>query len=255
MGSGGSTSTTASSTGAGGSGGELCSERWQGSSNGSVTWYLFSQGTANAGDVNCSFGIQQNPDRVNHVATGGGQYFGAMNTADYATAAVCGACVEVRRVDTAQSVTITIVDQCPTSSNPKCVPGHIDLSQAAFQQIGAVSDGYLGQRAGVGEISWDYVPCPTTGNVSFRLKEPTNAGWNQVIVEGHRYPIERVQVLVGGNWVDATRLEYNYWEPPAGNMGSQPYQVRAIDSFGNSVQGSVQLTSGSQDSGQQLSCN
>jgi expansin (peptidoglycan-binding protein) len=205
--------------------------------------------------VNCSFGIQQSPDRVNHVDTGAGQYFGAINTTDYANAAACGACVDVHRVDTGQSVTITVVDQCPVGSNPKCVQGHIDLSQAAFEQLGSLDDGYLGQRAGLGQITWDYVACPTTGNVAFRLKEPSNAGWNQVIVEGHRYPIQSVQVQVSGSWVNATRQSYNYWEPPGGAMGTSPYQVRAIDINGNSVQGSVALTAGSQDSGQQLSCN
>src|SRR5690606_33296401 len=107
-----------------------------GSANGSITWYRFDQGTTALGDVNCSYGIHESPDRVNHVATGDGQYFGAINTADYANSAACGACVEIQRVDTGQSVTVTIVDQCPIGSNPKCVAGHIDLSQAAFQQLG-----------------------------------------------------------------------------------------------------------------------
>lgn len=38
-------------------------------------------------------------------------------------------------------------------------------------------------------------------------------------------------------------------------MRTAPYQVRAIDINGNMVQGSLSLTSGSQDSGQQLSCD
>ena len=118
-----------------------CPESWGEHNDGSLTWYTFSQGTANIGDVNCSFGIQQNPDRVNHVVTGDGQYFGAMNTTDYNMAAACGACVEVSRQDTGQKVVITIVDQCPVATNNKCVSGHIDLSQAAFSQIGNVGDG------------------------------------------------------------------------------------------------------------------
>jgi expansin (peptidoglycan-binding protein) len=233
----------------------MCSGAWGGSSDGSITWYTFSQGTAAAGDVNCSFGIQQDPDRVNNVFTGAGEYFGAINTADYDTAATCGACVELERVDTGQSVTITIVDQCPIATNPKCVAGHIDLSQAAFQQLGDLGAGYLGQRAGVGQITWKYVSCPTSGNVKFRLKEPSNAGWNQVIVEAHRTPVTSVQVQVNGSWVDAVRQAYNFWEPPGGNMGTPPYVVRAIDMNGDSVQGNLALTSGRQDSGQQFSCN
>lgn len=189
------------------------------------------------------------------MATGDGQYFGAINTSDYAGAAACGACVEVRRLDTGQSVTVTIVDQCPTDSNPKCVAGHIDLSQAAFLELGDLDDGYLGQRAGRGQITWAYVPCPTSSSVKFRLKEPSNPGWNQVIVEAHRTPIVSVQVRVDGAWVDAVRQLYNFWEPPGGNMGTLPYQVRAIDSNGDTVEATLTLTSGSQDSGDQFACD
>ena len=231
-----------------------CSGEWGGYSDGTITWYTFSQGTAAVGDVNCSFGILQNPDRVNHVATGDGQYFAAINTSDYQTAAACGACVRVTRHDTGQTITATIVDHCPVASNPNCVAGHVDLSQAAFAALGPVSDGYVGTAAGVGRISWAYVPCPTTETVSFRLKEPSNTYWNEVIVEGHAYPIQSVQVQVDGTWVTATRQEYNFWQPPDGRMGTSPYRVRAIDINGNVVEGSVSLTAGSQPSGQQFAC-
>jgi expansin (peptidoglycan-binding protein) len=231
-----------------------CSGEWGGYSDGTITWYTFSQGTAAIGDVNCSFGISQNPDRVNHVATGDGEYFAAINTSDYDAAATCGACVRVTRHDTGQTITATVVDHCPVASNPKCVAGHVDLSQAAFAALGPVSDGYVGAAAGLGRISWAYVPCPTTETVSFRLKEPSNTYWNEVIVEGHAYPIQSVQVLVGGTWVNATRQEYNFWQTPDGSMGTSPYRVRATDINENVVEGSVALTGGSQPSGQQFAC-
>ncbi|HSC85888.1 MAG TPA: carbohydrate binding domain-containing protein, partial [Polyangiaceae bacterium] len=120
-----------------------CSGSWGEEPNGSITWYTFDQGTAAIGDVNCSYGIAQNPDRVNHIATQGGTYFGAINTTDYATAAACGACVEVSRPAQNKKVVVTVVDQCPVATNPKCVKGHIDLSKAAFLQLGTESEGYI----------------------------------------------------------------------------------------------------------------
>jgi len=229
-----------------------CPESWGGSNDGSLTWYTFSQGTASIGDVNCSFGIQQNPDRVNHVVTGDGQYFGAMNTADYNMAAACGACVEVSRQDTGQKVVITIVDQCPVATNNKCVSGHIDLSQAAFSQIGNVGDGYVGARAGKGQVSWKYVPCPTDADVSFKLKEPDNEFWNEVLVQGHRAPIASVEVRVDGTWVPATRMEYNYWAPPENDFGTPPFRVRATDVHGNFVEATLEMQPGDIDTGLQL---
>jgi expansin (peptidoglycan-binding protein) len=204
--------------------------------------------------VNCGFDILgQNPDTVAHVATGNGKYFGAMNTADYDNAATCGACVEVTR-DGAKKVVVTIVDQCPSAGNPPCKAGHIDLSEEAFLQIGMASEGYLGTGNGgaVGTISWRYVACPVTENVSFRLKEPTNAYWNQILVEGHRYAITKVEVLVNGQWVSAVRQSYNYWQAGNGDMGPAPYQVRVTDVNGDTIETSLNLVAGDQVSSVQF---
>jgi expansin (peptidoglycan-binding protein) len=220
---------------------------------GSVTFYYLDQGTS---VVHCSYGeLGRNPDVIAHVATGAGQYFGAINTSDYAAAATCGACVEVTR-DGGKSVTVTIVDECPIATNPKCTAGHIDLSREAFKQIGSESEGYLGTQNGglVGQISWKYVPCPQSGNVHFTLKEPGNVNWNAVLVQGHRYPITGLQVNVEGNWVDAVRQDYNYWLPPNGHMGTSPYAVRVTDVNGTVLEASLALSGEDQDSGQQFSC-
>jgi expansin (peptidoglycan-binding protein) len=217
--------------------------------NGSVTFYTFSQGTVTP---NCSYEVtNRNPDSVAHIATGGGQYFGAMNTSDYATAAMCGACVEVTR-DGGRTVTITIVDQCPVGTNPKCRPGHIDLSQAAFQQVGDLNEGYLGTGNGgmYGNISWRYVPCPIEENVSFRLKEPDRTDWNELLVQGHKYPITSVEI----NGQQATRKEYNYWEPPNGNMGPEPFRIRVTDINGGVVNATVERSGGDMMSNGQFVC-
>ncbi len=233
-----------------------CKADLGGYQNGSVTYYYFDQGTAK---VNCSYDeISRNPDRVKHVPTNDGNYFGAMNTADYDTAGMCGACVEVTR-DGSRRVTITIADQCPISTNPKCKPGHIDLSREAFDQLGnRGNEGYLGTSNGgdVGQISWKYVPCPGTSNVFFTLKEHDNLYWNQVLVSSQRYPIEKVEVLVEGTWVAAVRQEHNYWEPPDGKFGEEtPYRVRVTDVNGSVLEAPVALMAGDQDSGVQFECN
>jgi expansin (peptidoglycan-binding protein) len=208
--------------------------------------------------VNCSYEIKgRNPDVVAHVPFGGGQYFGAMNTADYNTAAVCGACVEVTR-DNGRSVQAMIVDQCPIETNPKCKRGHIDLSKNAFLQIGQEHEGYLGTTNGgaAGKISWKYVPCPTTEDVSFRLKDATNQYWNEIIVEGHRHPIAKLEVQVNGAWQTATRKSYNYFivgeGNSEGNMGPPPYHVRVTDINGSTVEAALELRAGSQTASAQF---
>jgi expansin len=208
-----------------------------------------------AGPVNCGFEVVgTTPDVIAHVPFGGGQFFGAMNTADYATAATCGACVEVTRVETGKSVSVMIVDQCPTGSNPVCTPGHIDLSRAAFLEIGQESEGYLGTANGgaVGKISWKYVACSTSEKVSFELKEPTNQYWNQILIEGHRYPIAKLEAEVSGVWKPGVRQSYNYWQVGDGNLGKAPYHVRATDVNGAQIEATIDLKAGEQSSNQQF---
>lgn len=266
---GGSGGATGGSGGAGGSGGQsggtggsepTCSgDSWGARTDGSVTWYTFDQGTAAIGDINCSFGIAEHPDRVGGVTTGavdafGGTYFAAINTTDYDDAATCGACVEVERVDTGDKVTVTVVDQCPVGTNPKCVAGHLDLSKAAFLELAPEVTGYVGERAGVGTIHWKYVPCPTSGGVTVRLKEGANPYWNELVVENARYPVARVEVFVGGEWVDAVRTDYNYWTPPNGGLGSSPYLARVTDINGSAVEVDFTLMAGRQGGEEQLTC-
>jgi expansin (peptidoglycan-binding protein) len=230
-----------------------CDQDLGGYQNGSVTFYTFSMGTSL---VNCSYGTHQgNPDRVDFVSTNDGQYFAAINTADYNTAATCGACIEVTR-DGNRKVTVTVVDQCPVATNNKCKPGHLDLSRAAFNQIGSENEGYLGTGNGgmYGSISWRYVPCNNDGNVHFRLKEPSNSAWNQLLVENHKYAITKVEVRVNGNWVNATRHDYNFWEPPNGTFGAPPYRVRVTDINGTVLEDTVDLASGDQEAENQMTC-
>ncbi len=245
-GAGGESSTT---TGAGGgTTGGACSNALPDHPNGdgSVTYYTFSMGAA---AVNCGFAVVgESPDVVSHVATGSGKFFGAMNAAEYANAAPCGACVEITR-DGTRKVVVTIVDQCPG-----CQAGHLDLSEEAFLQIGTASEGYLGTGNGgaVGLISWRYVACPVTGDVSYLLKEPTNACWNQILVEDHRYAIEKVEAMVSGQWVAGTRQSYNYWQVGTGSLGSAPYQVRVTDVNGDVIQAQLALAAGDQASSAQF---
>jgi expansin len=230
-----------------------CDTDLGGYQNGSVTFYTFAMGTAL---VNCSYGTHVgNPDRVDFANTNDGQYFAAINTSDYSTAATCGACIEVTR-DGNRKVTVTVVDQCPIGTNNKCKPGHLDLSRAAFLQLGSENEGYLGTGNGgmYGQISWKYVPCEKEGNVHFRLKEPSNQAWNQLLVENHPYAITKVEVRVNGTWVNAMRHPYNFWEPPDGTFGAPPYRVRVTDVNGTVLEDTVDLTAGDQEAANQMTC-
>lgn len=273
--SGGSNGNSAgkSSAGAGAAGANQqpgrCETTWDGYSsyngNGSVTFYTFDMGSNCPSSspnppsnkcVNCGFKVSTaNPDVVSHVYTGNGQYFAAMNTEDFRSAAACGACVEVTR-DGNRKVVATVVDQCPVASNPKCKRGHIDLSREAFRQIGQDSEGYLGTGNGGmhGSISWKFVPCPVPAsqNVSVRLKEPNNQYYTAVIAQDHVFPIQSVRIKGQNAARDGAS---NYWMVGDGNQNPPPWNVSVTDVNGWVYEATLNLGSADVSTGRRATCN
>jgi expansin len=232
--------------------------------NGSVTSYTFAMGSNCPTNtpptnkcVNCGYPVTSvSPDTVSHAYTNNGQYFAAMNTEDFNGAAACGACVQVTR-DGSRSVVATVVDQCPLASNPKCKKGHIDLSQAAFLQLGTEAEGYLGTGNGgmVGSISWKYVACPVpaTQDVTMRLKEPDNEYYTAVIIQDDLFPIKSVKINGAAATLDPAS---NFWLVGSGNQAPGPWDVRAVDVNGWGFEATLaQGQSGDVSTGHRATCN
>lgn len=236
--------------GAGGSGnvvGQCKDDFWPAAQNGSVTRYDFKQGTSLPA---CSYvithtgsGSDGDWDTVEGISTGDGGYFGAMNTEDYAQGAACGACVEASY--NGKKVVLTIVDECPVSSNPKCTKGHIDLSRKAIRQL--ESNGSLED---LHNVSWRYVKCPASGNAKARLHPNQNGDWKPVVIENGLYPLKSVTL----NGVNATRSGNNQGGNAWVASGQKPpYTVHATDVNNNSVSFSYNDT-GLKDAGVQFMC-
>jgi expansin (peptidoglycan-binding protein) len=162
---------------------------------------------------------------VEGISTGDGGYFGAMNTTDYAQGAACGACVEASY--NGKKVVLTIVDECPVGSNPKCQKGHIDLSRKAIRQLEP-----NGQFEDLHNVSWRYVKCPAAGNVKARLHPNQNSNWQPLVIENGLFPLKSVTL----NGVNAARSGNNAggnaW---AADNQKPPYAVHAVDVNGNAV--------------------
>jgi hypothetical protein len=216
--------------------------------NGSVTRYDFAQGTSLPA---CSYVITHKGagrdgdwDTVEGISTGDGGYFGAMNTTDYAQGAVCGACVEASY--NGKKVVLTIVDECPVSSNPVCQKGHIDLSRKAIRQLES-----NGSQENLKGVSWKYVKCPATGNVQARLHPNQNPDWQPVVIENGLYPLKSVTL----NGMPAVRKGNsqggNAWEV-AGQK--TPYKVHAVDVNGNGLSFDFAGGSNLTDVGLQFKC-
>jgi expansin (peptidoglycan-binding protein) len=184
---------------------------WNG--NGSFTWYYFGQGTYRTGNgyktacgyagTESSGGGQSAVDTVSNVASTSlakATYFAAIpgtSPSQFDTVADCGSCVEITGMN-GNKIVATIVDECPTDSNPLCTTGHLDLSTQAFDALGYS----VGDPSGT---TWKFVPCPVTGNIV----AVQNAA-NQYYLQNSVYPITSVNGRGPSN--------YGYFNVSPGNV-------------------------------------
>ena len=185
--------------------------------NGHITFYSLVTSGTNI-DVACHFPTNMLPAN-----------YGAMNTADYNAAAVCGACVEITNSQNGSKLTIPIVDECPAATNMQwCFNGshHIDLSTSAYGALGANNNP---------AITWRYVPCTPTGAIQYFIDPGSNQFYLAVTILNTRYRVAKVEVMNGGSFQAMTRQTYNAWVLSSG-AGSGPFTFRVTDIYNHVLQ-------------------
>ena len=178
--------------------------------NGKSTWYKLVTPL-----VHCGYPTDSLP-----------KYYGAINDAQYATADVCGACVEI--TSGGKTLEVEIVDECPLVGNETwCYAGsnHIDLNPAAFEYFSP-------KVTGVFEMTWKFVPCSSPGDLSYTIKAGSSIYWTGILIRNHPVPLASVEVAgPDGVFQALTQQEYNYWLLETG-FGTGPYTLRVIDTSG-----------------------
>jgi expansin len=162
------------------------------------------------GTGNCSF--DASPDDL---------MVAAMDTPEYENSAVCGECVRI--VGPMATITVRIVDSCPT-----CEVGHLDLSQEAFSQIAPISEGRV-------PITWHVVPCDVIGPIAYRFKEGSSQYWTAIQVRNIRLPVATLEWLNAGSYASIPRESYNYFVVASGVGTTGPFQVRVTSSTGEQL--------------------
>lgn len=171
--------------------------------SGEATYYTFASGAGS-----CMFD-----------STPGDLMVAAMNRNDYAGSQVCGECVSV--TGPKGTILVRVVDLCP-----ECPQGNLDLSPLAFSQIGDIELGHV-------PITWQLVPCPVIGPITYHFKEGSNQWWTAVQIRNHRYPISSVEYLTTQQkYKLLERVGYNYFVESAG-MGPGQYTFRVTDIYGH----------------------
>jgi expansin (peptidoglycan-binding protein) len=177
------------------------------------------------GTGNCSFD-----------ASPGDLMVAAMNAADYAGAAWCGACLDV--TGPMGEIVVRVVDQCPG-----CKHGDLDLSQEAFVKIAALSAGRV-------PITWHEVACDVSGPIAYQLKDGSNAFYAALQLRNNRYPIATLEARdPAGVFQPIMRADYNYFVAASG-LGSGPFALRVTDTRGHVLEDDqVAVTAGQTTAG------
>ena len=249
-GSGGIAATGGRGTGgasSGGSGPTACNVPNH-TGSGSFTFYFFGQGTARDGSgyrTACGYygtesGTTDTIQNIASMSPAAATYFAAIpGTSGFNTSSHCGSCVQITGQN-GRVIIATVADECPYGSdggNTICggnPAGHLDLSKAAFDQLGY-------SRGDPTGTTWKFVPCPVTGNVVVRLK-PGNP--NELFVENSILAITGVQ--------GASRTSYGAWHFGSNLASGQSLQL--TDALGRTL--TIQLSSttagANQDTGTQF---
>lgn len=137
----------------------------------------------------------------------------AINTTDYADAALCGGFLNVEGPK--GQVAVRVVDRCPV-----CKKGDIDLSRQAFEQIAPLSKGRV-------PINWQVVAGTVTGPVEYHYMDGTTRYWTAIQLRNHRWPIASLAIKPKGaaKWLTVQRRRYNYFVYPK-PIASGKLQVR-----------------------------
>jgi expansin (peptidoglycan-binding protein) len=145
----------------------------------------------------------------------------AMDMPEFNNSAMCGACAEVEGPN--GTVRVRIVDSCP-----ECNTGHLDLSKQAFVKIAPIEAGRVTTR-------WRLVSCAVQGPVRYRIKEGSSKDWTAIQVRNHLLPIQKMEWMKNGSWVNVPRESYNYFVASSG-MGNGPVQLRITATDGQQLE-------------------
>lgn len=147
-----------------------------------------------------------------------------ISTAEFGTADVCGAYVDVRGPK--GTVRVLVTDHCNN-----CRPGLLDVTRKAFARIADVGTGQV-------PVHYELARNPSLDRpISLRVKEGSSSWWFQVQVLDHGNALAGVELGTStGHWRRLTRSPDNYWTAANPGPGDGPFTLRVTDIYDQSVE-------------------
>jgi outer membrane protein assembly factor BamB/expansin (peptidoglycan-binding protein) len=168
-------------------------------------------------------------------------YYAAINSSDYENGLACGACIAAQNVTNGGSVTVMVVDSCPS-----CSTAHqLDLGPAAWNTLTSNA------MPGIANITWNFVPCPlsmmtgnTSGNIEYEWKSGCSSSYDPIQFLDPLFPITSVSfsstisgpytpLVLGANGVGGNE----YWGTTNGSLNGTSASIYfdVTDARGDSV--------------------
>lgn len=142
----------------------------------------------------------------------------AMNNFDYDNGNACGTHIEVTGAN--GSVVLKVVDRCA-----ECLPGDLDVTMEAFEQIANVADG-------ISPVSWRYVPGNINETIKVNFKSGSDVTWTAIQLRGIKYEVLTLEYeLPDSSWQLIDRDQYNFFVETSGI--SSPMNLRATPVIGS----------------------
>lgn len=138
------------------------------------------------------------------------------------TVASCNACARV--TGNLGSAVVTLIEKC----NGACGGHTLEIDHDTLADVTTAD-------AGLHSITWQLAPCEATGNLRYDL-EGSNSFYVKLRVSNHENPLAGIEMREhNGAFQVLTRTSDNYWILQTGGPFDLPLEVRATDSFGQTV--------------------
>jgi expansin len=170
-------------------------------------------------------------------------FYGALDSALFAQAAACGACVRIESMDGKLTADIQIIDRVdPTDPRQRAV-GHLISADAAVHTMFG--------GGGNPNVRFRFVPCDVSGNIQVQFDANTVMG-SSVMVMSYRTALGGVQVATAAGWRALGRTPFNRWSIPFAVSGVKN-SLRFLDRAGRSVDAAeIPFVAALQDTGAQF---
>ncbi len=151
-----------------------------------------------------------------------GRFFGAVDSALYAQAQACGACVRIESLDGKIMADIQVSDRVDPLFRSG---GHVVSADAEVHGRFSPGDNP--------DVRFHFVPCEVDGKIRVQFDATTTMG-SSLLVMNYRTQLAGVQVATAGGWKALDRTPFNRWPIPF-SINGQKNSVRFIDTSGRMV--------------------